>query len=147
MTYYEVIRAVEACSLANLSVNSFYEGDVYKINSASDVGYAAVILTPQAHSLGEYLTTYNFNLFYVDRLTWDRDDEYSGNKLFIQSEAITTLKEILNRLSSVYEDIDLNYSLAANVFTEKFSDECAGAFVSFSVEVENEIDNCFYDGE
>lgn len=145
MTYYEVNKAIEACARANASVNSYYEGNVYDINARSDIEYSAVILTPQAHSIDEYLTTYNFNLFYVDRLTADRENEYGGNKLFIQSEAITTLKEILNRLAGEYDDIGVNYTITANVFTERFSDECAGAFIAFSVEVPNEIANCYYD--
>lgn len=140
MNYKEIIEAIRESCLSNLSVNSFYEGDVYKINNESNVTYATSILTPGTHQINQYTTSYSFSLFYVDRLTHDRE-----NKIDVQSTALTTLKEIINRLIDNYEEVDVDYTYPAQVFTERFTDECAGAYITFTLTVEDDLNECNYD--
>ncbi len=140
MNYAEVIKSIQECAQANLSVHSFYEGDVYVVNEDDNILYPAVILTPAAHQVQPFVNVYNFNLFYVDRLTAERD-----NKIAVQSTAISTLKEIMNRLYDRFDEAEMEESYPVTVFTERFTDECAGAFATVQITIEDSLRSCYYD--
>jgi hypothetical protein len=71
------------------------------------------------------LTTYNFTLFYVDRL---KDDK--SNQIEVQSVGCDTINNILQLLYSTYGIEAGNYTL--QTFNQRFTDECAGVFCNVS---------------
>lgn len=131
MKYKELVKLIENISLHLPNINSFYIGDVYEINSDPSVRYSTVVMTNQesTFSVANEQYTYNFVLFYIDRLT---DDE--KNRLDIQSHAIDALSNILEVLGNSYNCIIDNYSF--EVFQERFADLCSGAFARISVVVD-----------
>lgn len=131
MEYKELVKLIENVSLHIPNINSFYVGDVYEINSDPTVKYSTVVLTNQENSFSttDERYTYNFVLFYIDRLT---DDE--KNRLDIQSHAIDALSNIIEILGNSYNCIIDNYRF--EVFQERFADLCSGAFARVSVVVD-----------
>lgn len=131
MKYKELVKLIENISLHIPNVNSFYIGDVYEINSDPTVKYSTVVLTNQESTFStvneQY--TYNFVLFYIDRLT---DDE--KNRIDIQSHAIDALSNILEILGNSYGCLIDSYRF--EVFQERFADLCSGAFARVSVVVD-----------
>ena len=71
---------------------------------------------------------YTFNLFYVDRITEDID-----NELQIQSTGVQVLGNVLRGLPAlgVFQAGDA----AIRTFNQKFEDACAGAFATVTLEV------------
>ena len=134
MKYKELVKLIENISLHIPNINSFYIGDVYEINSDPTVKYSTVVLTNQesTFSITDERYTYNFVLFYIDRLL---DDE--KNRLDIQSHAIDALSNIIEILGNSYNCIIDNYRF--EVFQERFADLCSGAFARVSVVVD-EVD-------
>lgn len=131
MKYKELVKLIENISLHIPNINSFYIGDVYEINSDPTVKYSTVVMTNQesTFSTTDERYTYNFVLFYIDRLT---DDE--KNRLDIQSHAIDALSNIIEILGNSYNCIIDNYRF--EVFQERFADLCSGAFARVSIVVD-----------
>lgn len=119
----ELIRDIKDTSLRHTLVNEFGEGDIYEYLNSGEHKYPCVFLT--VTGLGEvgYMREVNITLFYVDRLTSDQ-----RNRTSIQSEATDVLGDIIHS----FESNNVNYTL----FTEKFSDLCAGAYAEFTVSIE-----------
>ena len=76
-------------------------------------------------------------VFYVDRLVGD-------NALEIQTTAISVIQQIINTIGNNVENISIASGYSIQPFTEKFADECAGAFVQFDIVAENVLGNCSY---
>lgn len=125
----------ELCKLAKEqpAVKTIVHNDIYRLNSNPAVDYGVFAYTQGTHREdSEGFVRYEFTLFYVDRLTDDK-----SNEIEVQSTALDVLGNIIrgfeNRyLGGAFETV--NYV----TFTERFSDECAGAFatVSFQVNLE-----------
>ena len=131
MKLKEIILTIKDFSLNYHNVNSFYDGDIYdNLNGTQQVDYTSVVVTQAPHNFyfqDEYMML-NFNVFYVDRLTSNGD-----NRLDIQSAAC----DFFYRLIEFMEDkamIVQDYQITT--FQEKFSDLCAGAYLTFSVRVD-----------
>lgn len=144
MTYKETVEQIKYTCLEHISVNSFRDGlysnsGGYEINGDADIDYPVTILVPNVHTSRQYVVSYSFNLFYVDRLTDGRT-----NKTDVQSEAMQTLREIVNKISDNF-DLDLDYNLRYTLFTERFVDECAGAYVTLNIEAEAPERDCYPD--
>lgn len=129
---YDIVNTIKEKATAIPNVNSVYFGDVYKLNELPDVDYSSIIITQNQHTANQYFITYSFNLFYIDRLLNNQD-----NKLEIQSIGIEILNKILKELEDI---IDGNSIKQFQVFTERFTSECAGVYTTFTVQVP--IPNC-----
>lgn len=129
MTLSQLIRTFEMVARQQPSINMIVQSDVYRINSAPSLRYGVFAWTQGQHSGSiDGMMTYNFTLFYVDRLTEDK-----SNQIEVQSVGCETIGNILRTLSEDH-DIEIgNYSL--QTFNQQFTDECAGVFcnVAFSV--------------
>lgn len=136
MTLKEVIDSLNNIALSQPDVNDYIKsGNIYDLNSERNAKYSVFCCTQGTHTYdflqGE--NTFNFILYYVDRLQSDGD-----NKIEVQSTAIETLKNIL-RTFSHENDVDIQ-NASFEVFTESFSSLCAGAYTTVSIMVED--DNC-----
>lgn len=111
------------------NLNTFMLHDVVRLNHIPDIKYGAfVVETQQGQNLipGNNIFRFNLILYYVDRLTANKD-----NMLDAQSTGIDVLYNILVGLP---EEIDL-VSVTYRVFDQKFKDECAGAYAMVTLDI------------
>ena len=129
MTLAQLIRLFEGIAKEQPSINMIVQQDVFRINSAPSLKYGVFAWTQGQHSGNiNGMQTYNFTLFYVDRL---RDDK--SNQIECQSVGCETIGNILRTLSEEF-DIEIgNYSIQP--FNQRFTDECAGVFCNVTLSV------------
>ena len=129
MTLLETIRLIEEVAAAQPSVKMIVENDVFKLNGCPDALYGVFAFVQGQHTgvTDTDMITYNFSLFYVDRLKADK-----SNLLEVQSVGVQTLTNILHCLDErgVYCD-----SYTMQVFNQRFTDECAGVFCNVALQV------------
>lgn len=109
-------------------------GDVYELNHIQDVTYPAVVVTVGQHTsnLDNYNFNYRLNIFYVDRLTDDKE-----NKIDVHANSITFINSLLKALDDEY--IISDYEIFN--FNERFNDVCAGAYVGCRIQMP--ISECY----
>lgn len=128
MTLAQLINIIEGVAMRQPSINMIVQNDVYRINSAPSLRYGVFAWTQGQHSgVVNGMVTYQFTLFYVDRLTEDQ-----SNQIEIQSVGCEVLGNILKTLDDYDVDVQ-NYTL--QTFNQKFTDECAGVFCNVSLSV------------
>ena len=133
MTLLETINFLNWIAQNQPNVNGIVEtGDVYDLNKDEyQQKYAAFCATQGTHNVGEEFTTFSFTLFYVDRLTLDK-----SNKIEIQSTAVEFFWNLIKTVLHKFEN--LNWTNGDVVtFTEKFSAECAGAYMTCNITTPN----------
>lgn len=128
MNLLQTIRAIEKTAALQPNVGTVVRNDIFRLNSSPVVRYGAVAWLQNEHTTNADtgIITYNFTLFYVDRLTANH-----SNEIDIQSQGIETLENILASLP----DLGLypsDYSF--RTFNQRFADECAGVFCNVSIE-------------
>lgn len=134
MTLYAIIEKLKMLALKHPNVNSAYEGNIYDImNTNPEQKYASVVLTQQSHTQDDTYDHYGFNLFYVDRLVDDMDD----NRVQIQSTGKSMLSNIIKAFCEEFdaECETINYQ----TFTERFADECAGVYCTITIDMVKDI--------
>lgn len=140
MRLLEFIGVMESAAMEQPSVNMIVRNDVYRISKAPDRRYGIFAWTQMEHrgSWSSDMMKYRFSLFYVDRLTEDR-----RNEIEVQSVGIETLDNIVRGLCGSVDAGDWTF----RAFTERFTDECAGAWcdVSFLVPVSRTCADTFPD--
>ncbi len=135
MNYYQIIKLFKERSLKHPFVNSFYT-DIYSVTGReSDINYPAIIITPNEFVINNPISTFNFNILYVDRMTEDR-----LNSIEIQSTGIQTINEIINTF-------ELDNSFTINIFKDQFADLCAGAVANIELIVRNPVGYCYEENE
>lgn len=118
----ELIKNIKDTSLRHYLVNEFGDGDVYEYLNSGEHKYPLVFLTITGISDNDTTRDINCALFYVDRLTSDQ-----SNKKQVQAVAVNTLGDIIYD----FETTSADYTL----FTEKFTDLCAGAYVECTLNI------------
>lgn len=129
MTLLEIINALNDISIKQPNIYEYIKsGNVYDLNSDRNAKFGVFCCTQGTHTSNvvEGYTTYNLFIYYIDRLKSD-----DSNKLEIQSVGIETLKNIVRVLSNKY-DIEVS-EINFEVFTERFSELCAGAYGTLSI--------------
>lgn len=129
MTLLETINLLNWIAKNQPNVNGIVEsGDIFDLNKDEyQQKYSAFCVTQNTHTVGEEFTTYSFTLFYVDRLTLDK-----SNKLEIQSTAVQFFGNLIKTIMQKFDS--LNWTNGDVItFTEKFSAECAGAYMTCSI--------------
>lgn len=128
-TLYSLTKLIENIAKTQPNVRTAFEGDVYKLDTDPSVKYGVFCLTQGTHTETEETITYNYSMFYVDRLEQNLEE----NRLQIQSVGIQVISNILKILAEDY-DVDItehNYQ----PFTQKFRDETAGQLCTVSITV------------
>lgn len=133
MTYYELN------TLVNNTIDAYYgtgttvqytEGDIYKLN-VKENSYPAFNLFLNNGIQNSKNFIYNVTLFYIDILT-----DGHTNELEIKNDGIEVLKSII---ASIDNNANIKAELLSGItykpFTEKFTDECAGAYVQFQLQI------------
>lgn len=130
MTLKEITNLINQTAIAQPAINDIIEsGNIYDINSERDTrfsAFCATLATP-TYNADDDVTNYTFYLYYVDRLTAD-----GTNKIDVQSTGIEVLKNIIRSISR-NADVEVS-DTSFTVFTESFSELCAGCYatVTFS---------------
>ena len=137
MNLYSFIENLKNVSLAHYDVKEFNFGDVYGVMNKKNHKYPCVVLTIDNIQKGQNDTNIvNGNLFYIDRQLADE-----SNKLYIQSQGVSVLNNILIKY---YQNIGYPFDTQQfTPFSEKFADLCAGAYCTFSslVDIEGICDD------
>ena len=133
MKLKEIVGNIVDIAKVHPNINSTWVGDVYELNHYNDVDYCAFVITQQQHNINneEGYVTYNFNLFYVDRLTSDE-----SNRLDVQSAGVSFLMSMVDKIEELQVVVD-DYTITT--FNERFNDVCAGAYLNIAIRV-NGID-------
>ena len=108
---------------SNYLVNDAFVGDVYTINGKEN-RFGCFVATPMTalkQDIG-YIR-YTYVLYYIDRLTKAED-----NIDFVQSDAVTLLNGVIDFIGEQGIEVESGYEFT--LFRQKFSDWCAGAYVS-----------------
>lgn len=136
MNLKETIDKLNSIAISQPNVNDYIKsGNIYDLSENRNANFSVFCVTQGTHSYDfeNGYNTFNFILYYVDRLTSD-----GNNKIEIQSTAIETLKNII-RTYSKETDVDIA-TADFEVFTESFAQLCAGAYTTISVIVDD--NNC-----
>lgn len=144
MTLLELINILKKIGLQQHNIRTAEEGSVYDImNTNPSIKYNAFVISQQNHRKTEQFAYYTFNLFVIDRLV----DDLESNRTQAQSMAIESLSNIIHILENVY-DIEIESDMNFTTFTQKFADECAGAYLQATLITENTLycaDGEYYD--
>lgn len=112
---------------SNYLVHQAFAGDIYDIDTKENK-FGVFVATPMSATKGDAgMIVYNYTLYYVDRLTQDE-----RNMDFIQSDAVSMLKSLINFLENeqiINVEDDYNFTL----FRHQFTDWCAGAYVDINI--------------
>ena len=131
MTLLQFIRVLEGVVANQPAVNMIVRDSVLRVNDNPADRYGAFVWTQGQHSegLSNDFRAFRFSLFYVDRLLQDQ-----SNRTEIQSTGVEVLGNVIRTLG---EDFDIVGEWSIETFTQRFTDECAGAWatVSFLVPV------------
>lgn len=131
MTLFETIQIINQAAISQPNINAVVKtGDVFDLNKDNfKQRYAAFCCQQNQHTEnGDYIT-YNFTLFYVDRLTADK-----RNKIEIQSTGIVTLGNLIRVLEDI-ELLEAGTTVTYQPFTQRFEAECAGVYCSIGITV------------
>lgn len=132
MTLEQTIRIIEQVAKAQPAIKTIVENDIYRLNSLPDVKYGVFAFLQNQHSadIDSDLMTYNFTLFYVDRLTADK-----GNQINVQSTGVAVLNNIIRTLADNF-GILATGGYSFQPFNQRFTDECAGVYTNVALQVE-----------
>jgi hypothetical protein len=119
------------------SINTIVPSDIYRLNAMPSAKYGVFCWTQRQHNVSaDGNITFNFVLFYVDRLVADKSNETE-----IQDVGISTISNIIKLLNEDGYDIQ---SWTIDSFNQRFVDECAGVFANVAISAQ--MDNiCGYD--
>ena len=129
MDLFNTIRTIEGLAAVQPPVASICRNDIYLLNAAKSVKYGVFAWTQGAHRVSADGSTLRlaFYLYYVDRLT-----DGGGNALEVQSVGVEILRNVLAGMEA--RGI-ANEGATIRTFTERFADECAGAYAEVTFEV------------
>lgn len=128
MILSELNKLLVNIASSNYLVNDAFVGDVYTINGKEN-RFGCFVATPMtANKMTVGTIRYNYVLYYIDRLTKDE-----SNIDYVQSDAVSVLKGILNFIDEQGIEVEDGYEFT--LFRQKFSDWCAGAYVSVNIMV------------
>lgn len=130
MYLQEIINRIEQAAAAQPAVKMIVRGDVYKLNAEPAAEYGAFAWTQRQHAEDiDGFQRWRFVLFYVDRLSDDK-----SNAVQAQSVGCAVLSNIVRTLVASGE-LDAG-EWTIDTFTERFADECAGAYTTITFETE-----------
>lgn len=133
MNLKNVVDIIKYVSMLQPNIRQFAEGSVYDINKNPSNKYCNIVLTQREHTETEQTYIFNFIIFYVDRLV----DNLDSNRLQVQSAGISALSNIFRTLEQEYDFEFLNKTYTT--YSERFLDECAGAYANVRIEVYKDV--------
>lgn len=131
MTYKQFIKSLDKIALTQHNIRYAGNGDLYRdLNSDPNIKYGVFYTTPgQTQAEGDF-DYYNVNAFIIDRL----ENMDGDNMLQVQSSAKEVLDNIFTIFCDTY-DAEIYGRVYYTMFTQRFSDECAGCFMNITIEL------------
>lgn len=125
MTLLQFIKILEGVAAKQPAVKMIVQDSVFRLNDNPADKYGAFVWTQGQHSEGldSDFRTFRFSLFYVDRLLNDK-----SNQAEVQSTGVEVLSNVIRTLA---EEFGVN-EWSIDTFTQRFTDECAGAWATVS---------------
>lgn len=123
-----LMDSLEQFALAIPDVRSCVKNDIVRLNEMRSVEYGVFGITQNEHTYAPSTSrmTYSLNLFYIDRLVNDGE-----NEIEVQSHGIEVLKAVLKRAQQ--EGLVDFGEARFSVLTQRFQDLCAGAWATVQV--------------
>lgn len=133
ITLSKIIDVICAIASGERNINTCVVNDVYELDGIPDVKYSVFAITQNIHSEDDQFMYYDFNLYFINRVT---NDERS-NEILNQSTGIQVLRNII-RKTCEYLDIEVNTDIQYFPFIQKFADVCSGVYadVIFAVPID-----------
>ena len=103
-------------------MNDAFVGDVYTINGKENK-FGCFVATPMTAVKESGIIRFTYVLYYIDRLT--KDEVNIDN---VQSDAVSVLNGIIDYIGQNGVEVESGYEFT--LFRQKFSDWCAGAYVT-----------------
>lgn len=135
MTLNEIKETLEHYATQQPNVNSIVKsGNIYDISKDNyERKFSAFCVSEEPpHELDGDFITYNLVLVYTDRLTQDR-----SNTTEVKSVAIETITKVINKMKQL-SMVDVTQATDITTFTERFSEECAGAYIGVRIQTTTE---------
>lgn len=130
MTLREIIKTIEHYAGLYTDANYIVEtGNIYDISKNNyEMKFPAFCCSQEPpHTYRNDMIQYSFVLLYTDRLVSNR-----SNTIEVESTAIESITKTIAALSKL-SMIDVEYDTDVNTFTERFSEECAGAYINIKI--------------
>lgn len=138
ITLAKIIDVICAIASGERNINTCVVNDVYELDGIPDVKYSVFAITQNIHSEDDQFMYYDFNLYYINRVT---NDERS-NEVLNESIGIQVLRNII-RKTCEYLDIEVNTDIQYYPFNQQFADICSGVYADVTFVVP--IDLCVED--
>ena len=132
MTLLEIINQLNSIAISQPAINEYIkDGNIYSLNEKRNAHYAVFCCVQGTHSynVADNLMTYQFILYYVDRLASDKN-----NKLQVQSTAVQALTNIIKTISEMNDEVEVG-SVDFTPFTDSFDGMCCGQYATISISV------------
>lgn len=130
MMLKDVIQLIQDYGNDSNIVRLVVPNDIFRLNTMPDARYPAIGWTQRQHrvDMAAGLQYFSFAIFYVDRLM-----ESKINEVGIQSTGVNILTDLLRFMedNGAYTYGDVTFT----TFNQRFTDECAGAYVSVTFQV------------
>lgn len=139
MTLRTIIEKLKEYAMATPNVGGVIINDVFRTNFWESAEYGVVAIIQREHSISDNNATYRFQLAYIDRLTEDK-----GNEVYVQSEGIMTISNMVNKIVSE-ENVELSGEMSFSVFNERFKDECGGVLADVAFVTSSPMGVCYTD--
>lgn len=131
MTFLDLILSIEDIASSQPNIHTTVGVDIFRLNALPNAKYSVFGWESNQHRREGNAMIYSLNLYYIDRLTSD-----SRNEIAIQSAGISILNNIIDTFLERHQNELMLYgSLYYNNFEQRFSDLCAGVYVTLSVAV------------
>lgn len=133
ITLAKIIDVICAIASGERNINTVIQNDIYELDGQPDTKYNVFGITQNIHSEDDQFMYYDFNLYFINRVT---NDERS-NEILNQSTGIQVLRNII-RKTCEYLDIEVNTDIQYFPFIQKFADVCSGVYatVVFAVPID-----------
>lgn len=141
MTIKDLINDICKYAIKNNIVDGAIGGlSLYDVNFNQNNIYPLLFVAPsQNHSIKDSTITYRINLYYIDRLLRDRD-----NNIDIVSYSTSKLQALVNIIKAQDNILSVNKDFTIYNFTDtqKLTDCVAGSYLTLEITVKNELGDC-----
>lgn len=133
-TLYSVVKTLQTIALEQPNIRTVGENKLYDdMNGNPEIKYGVFYVTQNKHKSTDEWDIYSFNLFVIDRLTENKD-----NELRIESTAKQILDNIIATFCARY-NAEVVGERKYQPFVEKFKDVCSGLFVKVDLMMPKDV--------
>lgn len=133
-TLYSVIKTLESIALRQPNIRSAGENDLYNfMNGNPEIQYGVFYITQGQHKSTDEWDYWSLNLFVIDRITDNRE-----NELRVESTAKQILDNIVETFCGQYS-AEVVGERVYQPFVESFKDRCAGIVLTLRIMMPKDI--------